>query len=372
MSRDDRINKYLNVAKIESEITLSKNNNYPLSLSKFKYEVDLDNAFFFKDVFKEIYRYLNFPLLLYNANDSFLLFFRNKKLHESIVLFKRMQKTILNKYNIKIDNVGISELHEKDSSQELLDRVNRYFVISKRIPENRLIYGTREFDFYNSEKREDNLKTILSQDSNIKIYTIYKGIPIKENAVVIKYEKQVICFQAFRKELMLLWKNESFIYVKHPNFPNVIKGEIAKIDYKRLLICIKDLEFQDNSIVDREHIRIAPPKSIRIMIEYQNSLIADGEIKSISVDSILVLIKKGNIKQLKNLKDKEFVLKFRLFVKDSIAVDNISIKSTILNIVNNEIIFLIKPNNFIKVKISNYVIVCKEEILKNLKIQNKM
>ncbi len=372
MSRDERINKYLNFAKIESEILLSKENDYPLSIVKFKYEVDLENAFFFKDVFKEIYRYLNFPLLLYSGNDSFLLFFRDKKLHQSIVLFKKIQQKLFNEYGIKINNAGISVLHKKDDMQDLLDRVNKYFVISKRIPENRIIYGTRDFDFYNNEKREESLKTILSQNPNIQIYNLYKGIPMKEDGVVVGYENQVICFQTTQKEMLYLQKNENFLYIKHTDFPNIIKGEIAKFDYKRLLVCVKNLEFQDSSVIDREHIRISPPKSIRIMIEYQDSLIADGEIRSISIDSISVAVKKNMMEKIKKIKSKEFVLKFRLFAKNSIVVDNITIKSTLFNMTNNEIVFLIKPNGFIRAKISNYVVACEEEIIKNLQIQNKI
>jgi len=374
MDRDESIYKLLNLVKIKSEVSLAKEKNIPLSVIKFKCEVDLGNSFHFKDIFEEIYKFLHFPLFLYGGSDSFLIFLRDMRLHESIVVFKKLQRKLLNEYDIKIDKVGISELHKDDSADELLERVHKYFVISKRVPQERIIYGTREFDFYNVEKREENLKVIFTQNPNITIYNIYEGIPIKERAVIVGYDNEVICFKTSRKRVSYLQKNEKFLYIKHEDFPSIIRGEIAKLDLNREIVCVHNLDFQDSSVIDRESIRVKPPKTIKVMIEFDKKMIADGEIESISVDSVVVKMDKNQIKKFKKIKNREFILKFRLFAKNSIAVDNISLNSKIFNILEDEgeIVFLIKPNSYTKMKISGYIEACEEEILKTLKIKNRL
>ena len=105
------------------------------------------------------------------------------------------------------------------------------------------------------------------------------------------------------------------------------------------------------------------------MIEYENSIVCDGAIKSISTDSLVVKVDRNRLKKILMLKNREFILKFKLFAKNSIAIDNISLRATIFNISGSDIVFLIKPNSFIKVKILNYVKSVQEEIIKNLKKQ---
>ncbi len=367
MERYKSINNYLNMALLESEIKRSKNEGKPLSLVLFKCSVDLDNAFFFKKIMAEIYELFSYAIIFYNDKDSFLVSFKNKKLHESITIFKRVQHRLQNEYDLRIDRVGITEVSSDDTLESAYKRVSRYFVISKRLPVGKIIYGTSSFDFYNDKKREDTLKNIIEESSKVTLYNFYKGIPIKEQAFITAYDGKSICLKTTYEELLYLRQNEEFLYIKHKEFPYIIKGSIYKYDFNTLQVCIKHLEFQDISVVDRENVRIVPPKSIRVMIEYQNSIVCDGIIESISVDSIAIKLEKNKLKRVLLLKNSELVLKFRLFAKNSIAVDNISLRATVYSISGNEVIFLIKPNSFIRTKITNYVKSVQDEIIKNLK-----
>ncbi len=367
MSRCESIVDYLNMAMIEAEINHAKEDKISLSIVKFKYEVDLDNTFFFKDLFKEIYSTLEFLPIFYDNKNNFIVIFRNLKLQQSIALFKKIQVGLYDKYNIDIDRVGISELDMKDTSEELMNRVNKYLVISKRLAKGKIIYGLRDFDFYNSAKREDSLKVILSQNPNVKIYNFYNGIPIKKNAIVIEYNQNNMCLQTTSEELLYLQKNEGFLYIRHKEFPGAIKGRIVKYDFKNLIVYIRNIEFQDSSILNRENIRITPSRTIRVMLECKNNMIIDGIINSISIDSIAIKVTKNVAEKIKNIKDCEFILKFRLFAKNSIAIDNISLKAKAFNISKEEVVFLIMPNSFIKTKILNYITISADEMIKNLK-----
>lgn len=371
MNRCENIVNYQNLAMIEAEIDYAKENKIPLSIVKFKHEVDLDDTFFFKDFFKDFYTMINFAPVLYDNKNNFIIIFKNLKLQQSIVFFKKIQFKLQNDYNIKIDRVGISELDVKDTSEELLHRVSKYLIISKRLAIGKIIYGLRDFDFYNTVKREDTLHTIFSQDPNVKIYNFYNGIPIKADATVVEYRKNSLHLQTTFEELLYLQKNEQFLHVKHKKFPNIIKGQIINYNFKDFIVHINNIEFQDNSVADRENIRIAPEKAIRVMIECQNIMAADGIISSIAIDSIVIKVNKKALEKIKKTKECEFILKFRLFAKNSIAVNHITLRAKIFNFLNEEIVFFIMPSTFIKNKILNYITVCKNEIIKNLK-QNIM
>ncbi len=371
MNRCEIVNKYLNIAIIEAELENAKKNDLSFSIIKFKYEVDLDNTYFFKDFAEEIYKILNFFPILYDNKNNFIVICKNHKLHESITIFKKLQKRLKNQYNIYIDRAGVTELDKKDNLTDILERVDKYLVISKRLPVGKIIYGLRSFDFYNISNREDSLKTVLKEDANIQIYNIYKGIPIKERGMVVKYENNSIILKTTYEELKYLNKYEEFLYLKHKNFPNIIKAEIDKFNFSEKIVFIKNLEFQDDSIIDRESTRVRPDRNIRLMVEYQNHIIADGIISSISTNSISVKMKKQNLDKIKKIKNYEFILKFNLFVKSSISINNITIKAKVFNITATETIFVITPNAFIETKIQSYIKSIQKQILQAIKISLK-
>jgi len=360
---------YLNSSLIEAEVQRAKENNLSLAAIKFKYEVDLEDAFSFKNFAKEVYKLFLYPVLCYEEKDSFILLLRDKKLHESVTLFKKNQSKIYSSLNVLIERVGITILSKNEEADEFIKRVNRYFVISKRLPTAKVIYGTKEFDFFDDKKREDSLQVVIKNNPKVQLYNIYKGIPVNNEGVVIEFNKQLMCIKTTREELLYLKRNEEFVYIKHSVFPSIIKADIFNFNFEKEYVCVKNLEFQDVSVIDRENIRIKPSKKLYITIEYQNKIVANGEILSISIDSISVKISKNSIKKVRALQKLEFDLKFKLFVKNSIAVDNLSIKGKIYKIVGDEIIFTTFPNSFIKEKIARYVSSVKQEILKSLKQQ---
>ncbi len=368
MDRYKEINRYLNLAKIGSEIKHAKEHNTPLCIGKFKYVADLDNAFMFKDVIKVIYSILQYPPLLYDDKDSFIVIFRQNKLHESKNLLKKMQIYLKNRFDIYIDRIAISELSVEDSVEDILERVEKYFIVSKRLPEGKMVYGTRNFDFYDPFKRDDTLKILFKDNSKVWLYNIYKGIPVKEEGFVELYEHDKIIIRTSKKELKYLKKFEEFLYIKHLGFPNIIKGRIKKIDFENSIVTIDELEIQDDSAVDRENIRILPDKNIHIMIEFKNRIISDGIIKSIAVDSLSIVVKKERISLLKKFKNQELILKFNLFTKENSAVNKIIAKARIVNFIADEVVFMLTPNSIVQQKILRYISGMKRQILQILQL----
>ncbi len=361
------INNYLHSAVIEAVVEDAKSNDKALGIAKFKYVPDIENGFFFKEIVKELYKMLSYPTIWYEDNYSFIVLLKDKKLHESIVELKKSQNHIYNEHGIRIDRVGVTTLSKEDSAEDLLKRVNRYFVISKRLQIGRIIYGTREFDFFDERKREDTFLTIAKKDADIRLYNLYKGIPVSEEGKIVEINEHMACINTTYEELLYLKKFEEFVYIKHKGFPNIIKGKIFNFNFDKLLVCIKDIEFLDESVLDREHIRIKPQKRIYITIGYKNSTIASGVIQSISIDSIVVKINKNIIKKLRALQKLEFTLQFKLLAKSSLAIETLNVKAKIYKIIGDEIIFTLFPNSFVQTKISGYVTSVKASLMKELK-----
>ena len=368
LDRYKEINRYLNIAKIESEIQYAKEQQIPLCIGKFKYIADLDNAFLFKDITKAIYTVLKLSPLFYDDKDSFIVIFQNIKLHESKNLLKKMQIYLKNRFDTYIDRIALSELSYEDSVGDILNRVEKYFIVSKRLPEGKIIYGTRNFDFYDPFKRDDTLKILLKDDPKVWIYNLYKGIPIKEEGFVESYEQDRIVLKTSKKELKYLKRYEEFLYIKHLAFPNIIKGRIQKINFENSTVTVDELEIQDDSPVERENIRITPDKSIRIMIGFKDKIISDGVVKSIAVDSLSIIVKKERIPLLKKFKNQELTLKFNLYTKDNSAVDKIIAKARIVNFIADEVVFVLTPNSIIQQKILRYISSMKKQILQTLQL----
>ncbi len=367
MDRYKSINTYLLKALLESQIENAKIQNSTFCIVLFKYEVDLENAFLFKKLIQRLHKILSFDQIFYNDKDSFMVIIKNKKLHDGVLLFETVKNIILNKFDIDLSRVGITELSHKDSSDDLLKRVQRYYITSKRLPVGQIVYGNREFDFFDENSREDALSKVLKKEPELFVVNIYKGVPIKERAIVIKHSRDKICLKTSKEEVLYLKKNEQFLYLKHSNFPSIVKGDIESFDLDNFIVCINGLKFLDTSIIDRENIRIKPSKQINATIYLKKGIVGNGIIKTISVDSISIKVDKICLKKLIILKDKEFTLGFRLFSKNSIAIDQISLQANLIKMTIEEVVFLIKPNSFIKSKIDGYIKSVQREIAQNLK-----
>ena len=130
-NRELTINTFINRGIIEANIEFSQKNNSPLSIIKFGYKVDIEDVFLFKDFVSFIYTYSDFNPILQQENNTFILFFRDCKIHEAKSLVTQMVQKIKQNLRINIEHIGITLLDADDTYKTLLDRLDKYFVMSK-------------------------------------------------------------------------------------------------------------------------------------------------------------------------------------------------------------------------------------------------
>lgn len=366
-SRYETINTYLNKGIIEANMEFATKNDAPLCIAKFGFEVDLENGYFFKNLMSYLHTEIGFNPILQQGNDTFLLLLRDTKIHGAKTLLKRIEHTIKQKFKLEIKNIGITLFDTTDTYKSFLDRLDKYYVMSKLSTRKKIFYGTLDFDFYETHNRNDLLATVLKKHNSATLHNLFNGVPIKEEVVIAKFEEGIAQIRVSSPKIHFYTKEE-FTFIQHERIPNIIKARIIKADPVKSLLVLKDLEFLDASPVERGDIRVQPQKPINAMLLFNKAKLLDAVIANISESSIALQAKIADVEKLlhKECLDKELEIEFQL-PTDKSFLTKISVKAVIFSIINETIVLTIHPSVFMKSKIRQYVALRQNGLLVDLK-----
>lgn len=367
LSKEVQITKYLNRGIIEANIEFSHTHFSPLSVVKFYYEVDVEDGFFFKDLIAYIHSFSDFNSILQQQGDTFLIFLKDCKIHQAKAIITQLVKKIKYKFNIDLQSIGITLLAEDDDYKSLLDRLDKYYVMSRLSSKPKIFYGTKDFDFYENQNDKKILQNIFKKLSDIKLYNFYQGVPIVEKVKIASFDESVLQIRIDTIKLPF-YQNEKFTFIQHDLIPNIIKARILKIDPIRSLMLLGKLEFLDSSPVERSGIRIEPEKEIYASVSKDNKKLIEGSILSLSENSIVLLVKPDSVTKLLEspLWEQELSMQFQIPTQKSFLTI-IKTKAYIYSIVNEKIVFNIVPNTLIKTKLRNYIAMKQEIVIGDLK-----
>lgn len=370
-NREFKINEYITRGIIESNIEFSKTHKTPLSIVKFGYDVDLEDGFFFKDLIGFIHSYSDFNSILQQPNDTFLIFLRDCKIHEAKSIVSQMIKKIKYKFKTDIKHVGITLLDESDDFKSLLDRLDKYYVMSKLSKKTKIFYGTLDFDFYESQDDKKVLEKIFKKLNSVKLFNFYQGLPISEKVKVLNFYQGLIQVELDPVK-MPFYENEEFTFIQHDLIPAIIKADIIKLEPKKSIMVLGKLTFLDSSPVERSSIRVEPEKEIYASLNLDSKKILEGHISSISENSVLLEVKQNVADELSQepLWGVELTLQFQIPTKKSFLT-LIKTKAMLYSIVNNKIVLHISPNRLVKSKLRNYISLRQSDLLLNLKQELK-
>ena len=370
-NREFKISSFISRGIIESNIEFSQNHNTPLCIVKFGYDVDMEDIFFFKDLIAFIHSYSDFNSILQQPNDTFIVFLRDCKIHEAKSIVTQMLNKIKYKFKVDIEHVGITLLDKSDTYKTILDRLDKYYVMSKLSSRKKTFYGTFDFDFYETQNDKKVLANIFKKSRTIKLFNFYQGLPITEKVEILKFNKGLIQLKVDHIKL-LFYEGEKFTFIQHDLIPTVIKASIVKIDPIKSIMLLGDLEFLDSSPVERSGIRIEPERDIYTSLSLENKKLLDGNIASLSENSIVLHVKHESIKLLseKPLWNTELTLQFHIPTKKSFLA-TIKTKAIIYSIINDKVVLNITPNRLIKSKLKNYISLRQKDILIGLKQELK-
>ncbi len=367
MHREIEINNYIARGIIEANLNFAKENKSSFCLVKFSHKVDLEDAYTFKDLISFIHTYTNFSPILQQENDTFLLFLKDVKIHQAKAIINKLESKINNIFNFEIKNIGITVNHPSDTYKKLIERVDKYFVMSKLSSKKKIFYGTVDFDFYDTIDSMQVLKDIFNKSSNIVLNNIYKGIPIIEKVRVSGFSDGIMQIR-LKSEKIPFYENETFTFIQHDMIPDIIKADILKIDKNRFVAVLGNLRFLPSSPVERSNVRIQPTKNIHAILAYGHKKVVEGQITSISENSLSL---QTSVPQVSDILDnaifhKELTIKFQL-ANDRNFLTPIKIKTYIFNVTDNNIILNISPSNIEKTRIRNYISSRQDELLLTLK-----
>ena len=371
ISRYESINTYLNRGIIEANIAYAKMHQSSFSMVKFGFDVDLEDAFFFKDLIAFIHTELGFHTLLQQGVDTFVIILRDIKIHHAKKVLKKLEHNIKQTFKIEIKNIGITLFDATDSYKSLLDRLDKYYVMSRLSTRKKIFYGTLDFDFYETQNKNDVLASILRKEKTVTLHNLYNGIPIKEEATIAKFDEGIAQLKITTPKIFYYTK-ESFTFIQHDKIPSIIKAKIIKVDPSKSLVVLANLEFLDASPLDRSYIRVQPQKLINATLLLNKIKLLDGTLETISESSVVLHVKLTDIEKIihKDLTERDFEIAFQIPTEKGFLT-MISAKASIFSIINETIVINMQPNTFMKSKLKQYVALRQNALLVDLRQQLK-
>lgn len=358
---------YLSRGIIEAQIDFSQEKDIPTVVVKFEYEIDYDDAFLYKNLISFIHSFTDFSPILYEGENTFLIFLKDRKLHAAVAFMQKFQKEVKKRFKVAIDRIGITMVDPKDTYKSIADRIQRYFVLSKFSSQSQMFYGTKDFDFFEKEGRGDMLSKLFQENSTVNLCNFYQGVPILQEAKIVKYSGSVLVVKIKAFEASFL-EYEDFVFLQHDMLPNTLKARIAKVDKRKYVVAFDNFVFLDNSAADRENVRIEPDKQIRAVVDFQRKKLFEGFISSISASSIVLKVNKEQLEKLqdKDLQKMELELRFQVVSQEGF-VNSLSMKASVFSIIGKQVILSIYPTSFPKSKIESYVYEKQNELMLQLK-----
>ncbi|MBE0491294.1 MAG: hypothetical protein IBX44_03465 [Sulfurospirillum sp.] len=366
-NQENIIANYLNRGILEANIKFAQNYDESMSVAKFYYVIDTADTFFFKDIMAFIHTFFDFAPIIQQPNDTFLILLRDCKLHKAKSLFSEFNKKFKHNFHFEIENIGITLLDKFDDSKSLIERLDKYFVMSKLSSRPKIFYGTKDFDFYETQDEKLVLKKIFEKIKTIRLHNFYQGLPILEEVKIESFKDGLIQIHIDPIKIPF-YQKEKFTHIQHDLIPTTLKASIIKVETARFLMVLGKLEFLDTSAVERNYIRITPQRDIFASAIQENRKIFEGNILSISQDSVVLHVKINGIsKLLENpLWNTEITLQFQIPTQKSFLT-MIKTKAMIYSIVNEKVVCNIFPNTSSLAKIKNYISLRQKELIETLK-----
>ncbi|NPA82014.1 MAG: hypothetical protein GXO31_05350 [Epsilonproteobacteria bacterium] len=367
---DGKLIELVNGAIIESQMIFAKEHKIPLCIARMEYEKQPITEERFKDSIAFVHAFIDYNPLLLDRDNTYLLFLKDVRIHSAVKMMKKLIFSLKIKFSIKINRISVTLVDESDSLFTLMERLDRYFLLIKTSKNEKIFYGTKDFDFLAEQNKMELLNSIFKKDPEIKVYNFFKNIPLIEEARVTKFSDDFLQIKIDSSKLSFYKKDKS-IYLEHNLLPDILKADIFKIDLMNSIISLYNIEFLDSSPVDREEIRVKPHKNITASVSYANRVLFEGMIVDISINSVLIATQLAKLERFKNVQTEniEFDIKFDLPFPNKTVL--IKVKGKIVKMMGNQVVFTITPNAVTKSKLSSYISLRQHQLIAELEREMK-
>ncbi|MBE0496800.1 MAG: hypothetical protein IBX45_10340 [Campylobacterales bacterium] len=365
--KNTAINAYIIRALLEASLSLVKEEKHSVCLVKLSMDIDLEDAFSFKNALSFLHTQTAMSPLLHQGEGVFLIVLHDTKIHTAKTLFSTIKREIEARYPTLIRAIGITLLDAEDSMATLLKRVDSHFSLSKISAQKKIFCGTKAFNFYDNKRHKDALPPIFKAHPHLKVHNLYKGIPITENSLIVAYNEGRLIIEVEKTKLPF-YQNELYTHLQHDLIPNILRASIAKIDTKASLLVLNNLEFLETSALERNGVRVEPDRKIYASALHGQRRVCEGELGTISEGSIVIKTTQAQIGRLLQSSVGEDFLEvtFQLPTQKNL-ITTIKTKASVFNVIDEKIILTLHLSPVAKTKVRNYLAMQTESLIASFK-----
>lgn len=203
-----------------------------------------------------------------------------------------------------------------------------------------------------------------TQKRSFKLFSMYKGLHIISDALLLKVDDNHLIFKVSKKHLSSYEDNNEFVLTPYANSQKVIITKATKIDIPKQLLYLSHLQNSTFSAKNRQTIRVKPHNE-PIILDVNQTKYSLYDISLYSL-SLLTATKSGFLNtEVEKIYDVKFSLKY------GTKVSEISTKARVVKIMpylkKHKIVLKFLNNVHAQTEIKHYINFRQMEILRELK-----
>ena len=132
------------------------------------------------------------------------------------------------------------------------------------------------------------IKEILRHGGDIKMFNLYKGVPISYPATLLKGKDDAILVKASKTQLIAT-QAEGITYISSPVVDAGLKGRVKQIDWKKQTVALDHLERSEGSAGERVSIRVEPEEDIDVRLTLSGRSIS-GRLQDLSLTGMSLIV----------------------------------------------------------------------------------
>ncbi|MBF0368545.1 MAG: heme NO-binding domain-containing protein [Magnetococcales bacterium] len=132
------------------------------------------------------------------------------------------------------------------------------------------------------------IKEILNHGGDLKLFNLYKGVPISYPALLLKYSENAILIKAPRTQLVAA-QAEGVTFMSSPWVDIGLRGRVKGINWQTMSLTLSHIVYAEGQVGQRAAVRIEPGEEVSVIIRSAEQTLTtrllDISMSGISVES---------------------------------------------------------------------------------------
>lgn len=219
----------------------------------------------------------------------------------------------------------------------------------------------------------DTFKKIGERGEEVTFFNLYKGIPIRHNAIILDIHNEEVTFKTMQTKELGLQSGETAYILKDKNFDKYIKADVLYSNFTNDTFVLNNFTYLLNMpATQREFVRVHPDIMAEVSLSFEENLITKGKLFDLSVNGLGVISEQNN----GIYAGAKVSLNFTLLASKNEKAQEIVVEGEILNIIeySDSYRYCIKtfPEDEMQEKIDTYVSTREKDILDSLRNEKEV